>query len=492
MFEYTTPENCGISSAAIEKFIRTLDGRRLSIHDMIIMRGDKIVFEKYWEPFDRSFLHRMYSASKSIVSIAVGFAVQEGVLSLDDKIAKLLPDETALQDDENMRELTVRDMLMMSTAKACKSWFAERPTDRVRLYFENNTKYSRPGGTIFTYDSPGSFVLCAALERLVGMPFMDYLRTRLFDKIGVSKKARCLKCPGGHSWADSGVLCTPRDLLRIGKFVMNMGRWNGEQILDEGYLREATSKQIDNNLTGIESFRTQGYGYLIWRTYDNSFFFNGMGDQLCVCVPDKDIIFVFNGDNQGNDISRHIIMDNFFELISRPAKDGPLPEDTAAEKALAKYLDGAKLYAASDVCGRSFEKKINGKTYILNENPMGIKKLSFNFTDTVCEMNYTNAQGEKTLKFRTGENEFGYFPEEGYSKDVGSQFAKGHYYMCAASGGWIEEKKLFIAVQVIDEYFGRLNMSFGFRDENTVGIYMNKAAEDFFNTYAGYATGISE
>ena len=489
MFEFTTPEKKGICSGNIEKYLRKLEGRRLSTHDVIIMRGDEIVFENYWAPFHQDFSHRMYSVSKSILSLAVGFAIQEGYLKLTDKICDLLPDEAAVESDENVRALTVRDMLMMSTAKAPEDWFSARHPDRVRFYFENKSKKSRPGGTIFEYDSPGSFVLGAALERRVGMKFMDYLRPRLFDKIGVSKEAHCLECPGGHSWSDSAVLCTARDLLLIGRFVLNGGRWNGEQLLNEEYIKEATGKQIDNNPTGVESYCTQGYGYLIWRTYDDSFFFNGMGCQLCICVPDKDIIFVYNGDNQGNAIAKDIIIDEFFDLIVRPAVDGELPKDKASEDSLKEYAESLKLYAVKSDLDRGFEKKINGKVYKLNENPMGITEISFDFTPEVCKLNYTNKQGKKTLIFRINENEFGIFPEEGYSDKIGSQFAEGHYYKCAASGAWIEEKKLFIKVQAIDDYFGILNINFGFTDENTVGIYMNKTAEDFFTTYVGFATG---
>ena len=489
MFGYKTPEKMGIASGNIEKYLRKLEARRLSTHDVIIMRGENIVFENYWQPFDKDFMHRMYSVSKSILSIAVGFAIQEGYIALNDKIVDLLPEYATLQDDENMRGVTVRDMLMMSTAKTPEDWFSARHPDRVKFYFENENTASRPSGTIYEYDSPGSFVLGAVVERLVGMKFMDYLRDRLFDKIGVSKEAHCLECPGGHSWGDSAVLCTARDLLRIGKFMMNGGRWNGEQLLSEEYVREATSKQIDNNPMGVETYCTHGYGYLIWRTYDNSFFFNGMGCQLCVCVPDKDIVFVYNGDNQGNQIAKDVIIDELFDLIIRPAIDGELPEDEDAVASLKEYVASLKLYAAKSETGREFEEKINGKIYTLAENPMGIKKLSFNFTDDVCELNYTNAQGDKTLLFKINDNAFGIFPEEGYSDKVGSQFAKGHYYKCAASGAWIEPQKLFIRVQAIDDYFGILNMNFGFKDENTLGIYMNKTAEDFFNTYKGFATG---
>ena len=490
MFKYTSPEKRGIRSENIEEYIRKLESRRLCTHDIIIMRGDEIVFEKYWAPFNVDFMHRMYSVSKSFLSLATGFAIQEGYLTLTSRIADLVPEEMRLQeDDENMRELTVRDMLMMSTAKTPEHWFDARHPDRVRFYFENESKFSRPGGTVYEYDSPGSFVLGAIVERLVGMPFMEYLRPRLFDKIGVSKEAKCLKCPGGHSWGDSAVICTARDLLLVSKFCMNKGRWNGEQLLNQEYLTAATSKQIDNNVGGRESFCTQGYGYLFWRTWDNSFFLHGMGCQFGVCVPDKDMIFVYNGDNQGDDLAKSVIIDGFFDYVARKAVDGELPENKAAEESLQSYVKDLKLYAVKSECSREFEKKINGKVYTLNENPMGITKLSFNFTDTVCEMKYTNAQGDKALCFRIGENEFGLFPEEGYSNLVGSEFAPGHYYKCAASGGWVEEQKLFIRVQVIDEYFGILNMNFGFKDENTVGIFMNKTAEDFFTTYQGFATG---
>lgn len=489
MFKYTTPEKKGISSQDIEKYIRLLESRRLSTHDIIIMRGEEIVFEHYWKPFDKDFSHRMYSVSKSFISLAVGFAIQEGYITLSTKIADLMPEEMKLQEsDENMRELTVRDMLMMSTAKQPEYWFSARHPNRVRFYFENNSEFSRPGGTIYEYDSPGSFVLGAAIERLVGMPFMEYLRPRLFDKIGVSKDAKCLVCPGGHSWGDSAVLCTARDLLLVSKFCMNGGKWNGEQLLNESYVRAATSKQIDNNVGGLESYCSQGYGYLFWRTWDNSFFLNGMGCQLGVCVPDKDIVFVYNGDNQGNDLAKSVIMDGFFDFIARQAKDTELPENKAAEESLKKYTEQLKLYAVKSE-HNDFEKLIDGKVYTLNKNPMGITKLSFKFTSGRCEMNYTNQQGDKTLYFRIGENEFSRFPQEGYSDKVGSQFAPGRYYKCAASGGWIEEKKLFIRVQAIDDYLGILNMTFGFKDENTVGIFMNKTAEDFFTTYQGFATG---
>ena len=488
---YRTPEEAGISSRKIQEYIEILEQRQLSTHDVILMKGNDIIFEKYWEPFNENFLHRMYSVTKSFVSIAIGFLEQDGMIDLDDKIGKYFPDEIKNQKDENMQNQTIRHMLMMSTAKVPQPWFAARTDDRVRLYFENENPISRPPGTIFQYDSSGSFVLCALVERLTKMPFMEYLRIKLFDKIGVSKEAYCLKCPGGHSWGDSAILCTARDLLKFARFVMNKGSWNGEQILNEKYMSEATSKMVDNNVLGINEYNCQGYGYQIWRTFQNSFSFNGMGCQFAICVPDKDLILVYNGDNQGKDYAKNIIFDKFFEIIVNSAEDHSLPDDLESQRALEESTSDLKLAVAVGEKNNAFADKISGVTYKMNENPMGITKLRVVFDGDEGRLEYTNEQGDKIIHFGMCKNVFGIFPQEGYSDEVGSERTKGVFYKCAVSAAWTEPQKLFFKVQIIDRYFGTLNISLGFT-ENKVGVFMNKCAEDFLDEYAGYACGIKE
>lgn len=486
---YISPEQAGISSKAIKRYVEYLERMQLSTHDLIFMKGDNIFFEKYWAPFHKDFLHRMYSVSKSFVSLAIGFAEQDGLLKLDDKISKYFPDELKNQPDENTHNQTIRDMLMMSTARNPVNWFEARTDDRVRLYFEKDKGVCRPSGTIFEYDSPGSFVLGALVERLTGKPFMEYLREKMFDKIGVSKEAHCLKCPGGHSWGDSAVICKATDLLKVARFTMKKGNWNGEQILNETYITAATSKQIDNNFMGLNTFESQGYGYLFWRTYQNSYFFYGMGCQLAVCVPHKDLIMVYNGDNQGKGLSFAQIIDNFFAMIVDEMGDAPLCDDSAAQKELEAATADLKLMTAVGERTSDFAEKINGVTYRMDQNPMGITKMRVVLDGEEGRLEYTNAQGDKVLPFGMCENAFAKFPQEGYSKEVGSVFTKGHYYNCAASAAWVEPQKLFIKVQIIDEYFGTLNISLGYK-ENRLGVFMNKSAEDFLQEYEGFAGGV--
>lgn len=487
MMNYTLPEKEGISSVNIKEYIDFLEEKHISTHNMIMARGNNIFFEKYWEPFCPEFLHRMYSITKSIVSLAVGFAEQDGLLNLDDKIVEYFEKEAeqSAQVDENVKKQTIRNMLMMSTAKSPIHWFSKVKGDRVRCYFENE-KPSREPGIRFEYDSCGSFVLCALVERLTGMELMDYMRIKLFDKIGVSKEAYCLKCPGGHSWGDSALICQPRDLLLIARFVMNKGRWNDEQLLNEEYITAATSKQIETWEVMAEKCVSFGYGYQIWRTYDNSYMFYGMGCQFAICVPDKDIIFIYNGDNQGYVGAEDIIIENFFKFIARTASETPLEPNPEAEGMLKQPM---KLMVARGEAHSDLQDKINGVVFKLQPNPMNITEMSLFFLEDHCHFHYINAQGEKSLPFGMLKNVFDYFPQEGYSDQVGSEWTTGHYYRCATSAAWIGEKRLHIKVQIIDQYFGRMDIILDFSDETRVDINITKTAEYFLDEYFGSAIG---
>lgn len=491
---YATPECTGIKSSDIKKYLELLENSNLCTHNLIIMRNESIIFEKYYAPFHKDFLHRMYSVTKSFVALAIGFLEQDGLVELDAPISRYFPEEIKNQNDENMRNQTVRHMLMMATAKPDRGWFTERPADRVKHYFENNLKLSRPSGTVFSYDSSGSFVLGALVERISGMTLVEYLRKKLFDKIGVSKEAYCLKCPGGHSWADSGLICKPTDLLRVALFCMNKGRVNGKQLLNEEFVTRATTKQIDNCHTGANEFDEQGYGYQLWMSHENSFFFNGMGCQFALCIPDKNIIMVYNGDNQGFDAAKKIIFDNFFRLIADNAAEDEIPENEAEYNSLLSYASGLRLFAAKGKKRCALQEKINGVTYRMEENPMGITKMKLVFDEADVSMGtlyYTNEQGDKELPFGMCENIFSKFPQSGYSDLVGSQ-KSDKLYSCAASAAWVSDYQLFIKVQIIDIYFGILNISVGFREDGKIGVLMNKTAEDFLNEYQGFAGGSPE
>jgi len=486
-FKTATPEEAGISSKKVVDFLKTLDSYNFCTHDIIMARGDKIFAEVYYKPFNRNFKHRMYSVSKSFVSVALGMAAEEGLLSLSDKMIQYFPEYVPADANDWMCETTIKDMLTMETSlQKTFNWFVSGTKDRTEVYFRKNGE--KIPGTLFSYDSPGSYMLTVIVEKVTGKPFLEYMKEKALCEIGFSEDAYCLTVPGGHSFGDSGVMCTARDLLIFARFVMNGGEWYGKRYMTGTYLEDAVRKQVSNANTTQIAYGTYGYGYQIWKAPRDGFAFVGMGDQFAICDPETDFIFIINADNQGNKpLTRAILYHELYKSII-PSLSSPMEKEEAAYEELCGYSEKAELFSLKQEGQNPFEHEINGKTYELRENPMKIEYIKFNFDEKKGKLTYKNKQGEKELVFGLGCNEFGKFPEEGYSDTVTTEYVPGHYYDCACSADWIEEKKLRIYVQIIDKYFGNACLIFSFKDAG-VTVLMAKNAENFLTEYDGFAIG---
>ena len=482
MFEKITPEEAGISSDQVLRFINYLEKRGAIMHSVLMLRRGKIFSEHYWAPFHKDFLHRMYSETKSYVSIAIGLLLEEGKLSLSDTIASHFPEriEESTVLNENLASLTVRQMLTMTTAGGPRHWwFGAGDPDRTHLYL-NDEGHRRAPGTLWEYDSAGSQVLSSLVEKLAGMPLLDYLKLKLFNKMGTFQSAEVLKIPNGESWGDSALLCTPRDMASFGQLLLQGGVWNGERLMSEEYIKEATAKQVDNRLSWAPGCFRHGYGYQIWRTEQNGFAFVGMGDQLTICLPDRDFVFVCTADHQGTD---GILRD----LVVNSLADEPLPADSAAESRLTARSQALELRAVEGDEDSPYRSELSGTRYVCDPNPMGITEFTFRFAEDgkTGTLYYKNAQGDKELPFGVGHNVFGKFPELGYSDDIGSvREITDFRYDDAVSAAWLEERKLIILTQVIDRYFGVMSIVIAFNGDRASARF-TKCAEHFFEAYEG-------
>ena len=486
MLTYTTPELAGLDPKYIRRFLADMKRDRIDLHDVLLLRGDQIFFEKYWAPFTPEFPHRMYSVTKSFVAVAIGFLVQEGKLTLDNRIVSFFPDKIGPEMDPLLQMQTIRDMLMMSTFSGGSNWFKPEVTDRLRFYF--SLKADKVPGTIFSYDSTGSYVLGCLVERLSGMSLLDYLKAKVLDRIGGFEDAQILATMDGTPWADSALVCRPRALAAFARFVMNGGAWEGEQLLDPAYVKTATSCLIENNVKDTRNYNTWGYGYQIWMTEQGAWSFNGMGAQFAICCPDKDLIFVCNGDDQlTSEVDSPRIFRAFFDQIYAHM-DGADPEPEEVDPG-----EEFPLLVTRGASASPFAEKIDGRTYQCMDNPMGWKWFRLEFEDDGGALVYENAQGEKRIPFGLGRNHFDLFPEYGYSDAQGNRHEMTSFrYKAAFSAAWVEEQKLRLRVQVIDRYFGMLVITIGFRDPEWVSIRMEKSAEDFFDTYEGWLIGRCE
>ena len=491
MFEKITPEEAGISSAQVAEFISLLNRCGFAIHDVIMMKGDKIFAEYYWKPFHKDFIHRMYSQTKTHAAIAIGFLEQEGKLSLDDKLVDIFRDKITTPVPPSLEKQTIREMLTMSTVNGYK-WWMQHPDakDRTALYLNDRPMNTRPSQTLWNYDTDGSYMLGAVAERLSGMPLFDYLNDRLYKKLGAFENGYMLLSRDDVAWGDSGLMSTPRDMITFARFVMNYGKWNGEQILNEKFLRDATSKQVDNRATAHNQYMNMGYGYQIWRGERNSFMFRGMGMQDTLCFPDQDVIFLVNADIQYNNAARPIVYTSFVDKIIDKISDTPLPKDPEAEALLAKATENLELVSVKGLEDSPYRKIINDQVYKLDENPMGITKISFHFNDAKTgEIRYTNAQGDKVLPFGVNHNVYGKFPQLGYAGLHGCvRTTDGMMYDDAVSLAWAEENRVLVYIQIIDDYYGNMSWTIGFRD-GRIAIEMYNNGEYFLSEYQGRAVG---
>ena len=489
MFEKITPEKAGISSLNVYKFIKTLEKRGLCMHSVLMMKGNKIFAEYYWHPFNKDFCHRMYSQTKSFVAIAIGLLEQEGKLNLTDKISEHFPEKIDRTLPENLKNLTIENMLTMQTCGETPNWFYHSDPDRTHLYFAENSADVTPG-TRWKYDSPGSQVLSCLVEKLSGMSLFDYLKLKIFDKLGTFKTATILKTKTEDSFGDSALLCTTRDMASFARFVMNYGKWEKEQILNENYLRKATSKIADNYSYGFNhdsSVFTDGYGYQIWRYKKDGFAFNGLGSQLTICLPDQDFIFVCTADTQGNTAGKSLILNALDDIIIENLGE-PLEENDCDYKKFINLENSLELFYLKGNTQSKSEDSILYKKYVAQQNPTGITEFYFEKENGNLNFCYKNNQGNKKLTFGLGQNVFTKFPEFNYSNlHAGAKSEDGFLYDCATSAIWADHNKLLLKVQIIDKYFGNALWEFSFKEDKTT-VVMLKNAEAFLDEYQGEFT----
>lgn len=483
LFQAATPESLGVPSSAILNFLDRIEEEGINMHGFLVLRKGQIAAEGYWSPYSQKSIHRMYSISKSFVSLAVGLMVDEGKLRLEDHIATFFEDKAPQNLHPYLAQATIRDLLMMASPHASTT-YTTKDRDWAATYFHKEP--SHPPGTIFSYDTSATVILNTIVEQISGKPYLEYMRSKLLDPIEFSKEAWSIKTPEGTSWGGSGALCTLRDMTKLAYVCMNNGRWDGAQLISEAYIQAATSKQIDNSI-----MHEEGYGYQIWRERNNGFSFQGMGSQLALCFPDEELIFACIADTQMMKHTGTATLKNIFrEEIFNKLEETPLPIDNELDKELEQKIENLHIKPEQGSLTSSYMKEIDGKWFNLNENPMNISRLRFIFAGEEAVWEYENDSGLHQLEFGIGKQKAGIFPQKNYfGEQIGT--ASGEGYDCLVSGAWVEAHKLNILVYIIDNYLGTARMSFSFKG-NEISVQMMKEAEWFLEEYRGFAGGASQ
>lgn len=499
-FDYATPESVGISSGWIINFLDRLKAQELPLHSAIIIRQGKICAEAYYAPYTADTLHRMFSITKSFVSMAIGLLEAEGKISLDDHIVDYFPEKQPENGPYKYTSMmTIRDMLAMTTCHNKTTYKSPGVTDWVGSFF--TVPPTHVPGTNFSYDTSSTHTLGALVEKLTGMELLDYLRSRCLDEIGFSKDAYILKDPNGVSLGGSGLCATPMDILKFIVLIANDGKWNGKQLLPAQYVRNARSKHSDPYAKQGTLEELQGYGYQIWLTRNGGYVLFGMGGQLALYVPDKDIFMVTTADAQGRQGGVQLIYDAFWDEIYAKIDENALNYNSNKENAsacnsleenpeaysrLQEYCKNCRLLSMPGEKSSGIINKINDVTYICDENSCGVSKISVHFDEAASiaapatasgSLHYTNATGSHTLDFKIGDNAVGIFPD--------------YNMRYAASGAWRMSGTFLIKVQIIDSSVGNIYISLNFKNDY-ITVMFRKIEESLFKEYDGVFSGFAE
>lgn len=474
------PEKYGISSADITSVVEGLAEKGLSMHSVLVMRHGEVVAEGYAEPFDENSLHRMYSSSKSFVAIAIGVLEAEGKISINDTIDKYFPEQVTDDTDPRIAKAKIVDLLRMASPYEKVASCGDGQEDWIYEFF-NGTPQKQPG-TTFKYDTGATHILGTIVERVSGKDFLTYLKDEALLEIGFSEDAWCIKAPEGYAWGGSGVMCTSRDLALFANLVMNKGEYNGKQLLPREYVEAATSYQISTapDPDSGTPFYGSGYGYQIWMN-PYGFAFMGMGNQFAYCIPDKDLVIVCTADNQGNGDAPTIIYEHFEKYIIKKVSDEPLADDPEAYAEMLVALENMEL---PYVNGKEISKRINtidGKTYVCNDSKGKISSFVLDFDGDEGVLTYDTPRGKKELRFGIGKNVECILDEpQYYGETIGTPNGKGYRSYC--SGAWKSDAIFVMKVQVIDDYFGNMTLTFNFSGTSPK-LTVVKSAEWFLDEY---------
>jgi CubicO group peptidase (beta-lactamase class C family) len=329
----STPEAQGISSQAILDYVQASDKNVNTLHSFMILRHGQVIAEGWWKPESADKAHILNSVSKSFNATAVGLAIHEGKLRLNDRVLKFFPADVPADPSENLNIMTVRDLLTMSGGHDTEPK-AVGGAPSVKQFLAHPVVY-KPG-THFQYNTMGAYTLSAIVTKVTGQTTLEYLKPRLFEPLGI-ENPRWDSSPEGNSLGGYGLWLRTEDIAKFGQLYLQKGKWNGKQLIPRKWIAEATSKQIDNaqeSHAKIGPDWVEGYGFQFWRCRHNAYRGDGAGGQFVLVMPDQDVVIAITADSDNMEAELDAVWDHLLPAFHAAT----LPEDAAGQEKLKQAI----------------------------------------------------------------------------------------------------------------------------------------------------------
>ena len=361
----SSPERQGVSSQGLLDFVEAADSID-AIHSFQLIRHGHVVAEGWWGPYGPGSNHELYSLSKSFTSTAVGLAITEGRLSIDDPVLKFFPDDAPAEPSANLRAMRVRDLLSMSTGHQ-----DEPPTapDQISAKSFLATPVPHKPGTHFKYNTAATFMLSAIVQKVSGTTVRDFLEPRLFAPLGINQPVWNTNFQG-VSLGGYGLRVRTEDIARFGLLYLNHGRWQGRQILPAFWVEAATSRQVSNGSNPASDW-DQGYGYQFWRCRHGAFRGDGAFGQYCVMMPEQDAVLAITSGVKDMQAVMNVIWDKLLPTM-HPHR---LSADPANQRRLQTRLTGLTLRQPSGAATSPSLSRVAGRQYIFPANDQKLESI---------------------------------------------------------------------------------------------------------------------
>jgi CubicO group peptidase (beta-lactamase class C family) len=387
----STPERQGVSSSAVLAFVEAADREIDSMNSFMLVRHGHVVAEGWWGPFDADTPHILYSLSKSFTSTAVGLAIADGKLSLNDEVLRSFPEDAPASPSANLRSMRVRDLLRMSAghqteANLFRAAAGSKAEPWTRKFLAHPVPF-KPG-THFLYNSPATYMLSALVQKKTGQTVLNYLRPRLFDPLGF-KDPVWVASPQGISAGAYGLSARTEEIARFGQLYLQKGMWRGRRLLPAAWVEEATALQTSNG-SNPRSDWEQGYGYQFWRCRHGAYRGDGAFGQYCIVLPEQDAVVAITSGVKDMQAPLNLVWEKLLPAL----KEAPLPEDAAVQHRLAAKLAGLTVRVPSGRPTSPLAAKVSGRWYQFPENDRGIREVALDLGAKEPALLVRTADGE--------------------------------------------------------------------------------------------------
>jgi CubicO group peptidase (beta-lactamase class C family) len=208
----SSPEEQGVPSKTIARFFQMIKEKGYDVHGLMMLRHGQVIVEHWWAPYAPQYQHAMYSATKTFSGIAIGFAVKEGLLKVDDKVISFFPDLLPDTISPQLAKLSVKHLLTMSVGHVSTS-YAGSGDSQVRSFLA--APFSHEPGTNWVYDITASHMLSHIITKVSGVSLYDFLKKRLFDPLGIENVVWEMD-NDGYNMGNGGSHMKTSDLAKMG------------------------------------------------------------------------------------------------------------------------------------------------------------------------------------------------------------------------------------------------------------------------------------